>query len=539
MSEIFLAYQRGIGGFRKIVALKTILPDTRGREDMVRMFLNEAKVSAEFNHPNIVQVYDLGIEKDTLFLTMEYVQGCSLIEMVRAYCVSQPTLPMGFVLAVVRDTALALSYAHSFVDMRHRKKPVIHRDVSGKNIMVTFDGTTKLLDFGIAKMQGTAALTCAGIVKGTTGYMSPEQLLGKNLDGRSDIFSLGIVLHECLTGYRLFHETTPSKTKMMVLNSEVPTPSSINPRIPSVLDAVVMKALELKPEKRFQTALELARALEEAAEETIWKAEQIGQLVSQHFSQRREETRIRIEEVRARLNELTGQIRLEDALIQNLSEGAQPSEFDAPLTEVKDEAATPQGGGSEFTQVADEKQLREEKTSPATQLDLLMLANASSLKHAASLSEQAAPSSEHTDSSLEQMAPPAEHVASASEQTAPPSKHAAPPAEHAASASEQTAPPSKHAAPPAEHVASASEQTAPPSKHVAPPSRRSALVPVFVPSAQETAAPLPSAQNKEDMPLKRLFSRFLDCGYFTLFFVSLLSGVVLAVLLFFTVFGPY
>jgi len=300
-----------------MVALKTILPDTRGHEDTVRMFLNEARVTAEFNHPNIVQVYDLGIDHDMLFLAMEYVQGCSLTEMVRACCAAQQTLPLGFTLAVVRDTALALSYAHGFVDMRHRKRPVIHRDIAGKNMMVTYEGTTKLLDFGIAKMQGTASLTLAGIVKGTAGYMSPEQLLGKPLDGRSDLFSLGIVFHECLTGYRLFHETSPSRKKKAVLKNQIPAPSSLNSDIPSALDGVVMKALERNPDNRFQSALEFARALEEAAGEHLWRAEQIGQLVSQHFSKRREHTRKLIEEVQTRLNEFTGQIKIEEFLAQN------------------------------------------------------------------------------------------------------------------------------------------------------------------------------------------------------------------------------
>jgi len=313
MSEIFLGYQRGIGGFRKMVVLKTILPDTRGQEEVVRMFLNEARVTAELNHPNIVQVYELGIDNDMLFLAMEYIQGCSMIEMVRACAAVQQNLPMGFVLTTVRDTALALWYAHTFVDMRHRKRPVIHRDIAGKNIMVSYEGTTKLLDFGIAKMQGTDPLTFAGTVKGTTGYMSPEQLLGKPLDGRSDIFSLGIVIHECLTGYRLFHETQ----KKAVLSNEIHAPSAFNSSIPKALDAVIMKALEKKPDKRFQSALEFARALEGAAGEHMWKAEQVGQLVSLHFAKRREHTRKLLEEVRERLKEFTGQVEMEDFLQKN------------------------------------------------------------------------------------------------------------------------------------------------------------------------------------------------------------------------------
>jgi len=310
-----------------MVALKTILPDTRGHEEMVRMFLNEARVSAEFSHPNIVQVYDLGIENDMLFLAMEYVQGCTVVEMVRACHAAKQNLPMGFSLAVVRDTALALSYAHTFVDMCHRKRPVIHRDVAGKNIMVTHEGTTKLLDFGIAKIQGAASHTFAGTVKGTKGYMSPEQLLGLPLDGRSDIFSLGIVTHECLTGFRLFHETSPEKKKTAILNNEIHPPSSLNPNIPKPLDRVVMKALEKKPEDRFQSALEFARALETAAGEHIWRAEQVGKLVSQLFSKRREQTRELIEEAQLRLHDTNEQIQIEHFLHNRAFQSVPSSPF--------------------------------------------------------------------------------------------------------------------------------------------------------------------------------------------------------------------
>src|SRR5438874_1368217 len=162
MAELFLAYQRGLAGFRKIVVLKSILPDTRGEEDLVRMFLSEAQITAQFNHPHIAQVFDLDIDGDVLFIAMEFVQGCTLVE-------------------------LALHYAHSFVDARGRKQPVIHRDVAEKNIMVTHEGTTKLLDFGIAKHgSGGARMTSVGQVKGSTGYMSPEQIRGETLDARSD-----------------------------------------------------------------------------------------------------------------------------------------------------------------------------------------------------------------------------------------------------------------------------------------------------------------------------------------------------------------
>src|ERR1043165_7948907 len=257
MSEIFLAYQKGLAGFRKIVVLKSILPDIRGEEEFVRMFLDEAKTTALFNHPNIAQVFDLDVDGETLFLTMEFVQGCTLVEMARACRQAKEPIPIGFTLLAVRDTALALHYAHTFTDPRGRKQVVIHRDVAEKNIMVTYEGTTKLLDCGIAKALGMGSgRTSVGMVKGTSGYMSPEQIRGEPLDPRSDVFSLGVVLHECLTGMRLF----PGKT-------------------PAASGGVVLKALQRDRDSRYATSLEFARAIEKASSGQMWHPEQSGELV--------------------------------------------------------------------------------------------------------------------------------------------------------------------------------------------------------------------------------------------------------------------
>ncbi|MBX5481238.1 MAG: serine/threonine protein kinase, partial [Myxococcaceae bacterium] len=310
MSEIFLAFQRGLAGFRKYVVLKQILPDIKGEEEFVRMFLDEARITAAFNHPNIAQVFDLDIQDGELFLAMEFVPGATLVEVARATRQRNEAIPIGFTLQAVRDTALALHYAHTFTDPLGRPQTVIHRDVAEKNIMVTYEGVTKLLDFGIAKALGHSSRTSVGMVKGTSGYMSPEQILGEPLDARSDIFALGVVLHECLTGMRLFHGRTPEEAMMQALKGEVLPPSAQNAALPPELDQVTLKALQRRRDDRYATALELARAIERAAGPHIWHPEQSGEFVTRLFAQRRDATRKLMSEAQAMASELTGDFQL-------------------------------------------------------------------------------------------------------------------------------------------------------------------------------------------------------------------------------------
>jgi hypothetical protein len=309
MAEIFLASKRGLAGFTKPVVLKKILPDIQGQEEFVQMFLDEAKVTAAFNHPHIAQVFDLDVDEGELFLAMEFVPGATLIEVARACRATNEPMPPGFGLAAVRDTALALHYAHTFTDALGQSSPVIHRDVAEKNIMVTYEGVTKLLDFGIAKSLSAVSRTAAGMVKGTSGYMSPEQILGEPLDARSDLFSLGVVLHECLTGMRLFPGKAPLAVVNAVLKGPIPEPSRTNKAIPPELDAIVLKALARKRADRYATTLEFARALERAVGPLIWLPEQSSELMRRLFAERREQTRQLLASGRAGVDS-TGVVKL-------------------------------------------------------------------------------------------------------------------------------------------------------------------------------------------------------------------------------------
>lgn len=323
MAEIFLASQRGLAGFHKLVVLKQILPDIRGEEEFVRMFLDEAKVTAAFNHPHIAQVYDLDIADGELFLSMEFVPGATLVEVARACRQANTPIPMGYSLMAVRDTAVALHYAHTFTDPLGRPSPVIHRDVAEKNIMVTYEGVTKLLDFGIAKSLARASRTAVGMVKGTSGYMSPEQIMGEPLDARSDLFSLGVVLHECLTGMRLFYAKQAEAMMNAVLRCEVTPPSRTNKHVPPELDAIVMRALSKRREDRYASTPEFARAIERAVGPLIWHPEQSSELMLRLFSDRREQTRQLLMSGQNDTGDTTGVVNLAKVMAM----GVEPSEL--------------------------------------------------------------------------------------------------------------------------------------------------------------------------------------------------------------------
>ncbi|MDY7233164.1 serine/threonine-protein kinase [Hyalangium rubrum] len=332
MAEIFLAAQRGLAGFRKLVVLKQILPDIKGEEEFVRMFLDEARVTAVFNHPHIAQVYDLDVADGELFLAMEFVQGATLVEVAKACRAANEPIPIGLSLAAARDTALALHYAHTFTDPLGRPASVIHRDVAEKNIMVTYEGVTKLLDFGIAKNLARKSRTQVGMVKGTSGYMSPEQILGEPLDPRSDLFSLGVVLHECLTGLRLFHAKNPMEGAGAVLQGQVPAPSRSNKSVPPELDAIVLRTLSRKREDRYASTLEFARALERAVGPLIWHPEQNAELIRRLFSERREQTRQLLMAGQALSGDATGEVRVSQifSLAAFQQAPVQPEESTAP-----------------------------------------------------------------------------------------------------------------------------------------------------------------------------------------------------------------
>jgi hypothetical protein len=289
MSELFLALRRGEAGFSKLVVLKRVRPEVAQDADFVGRLLEEGNLMGAFTHPNIAQVFDVGKEGDEYFLVLEFVPGVTLLELISAATSEAEPLPVGFSLAVAREAALALHHAHAFTDQTGAPRPVIHRDVAPKNIMVSYDGDTKLLDFGVAKTSHDR--TQVGSVVGTPAYMSPEQASLKHLDPRSDVFSLGVTLHESLTGRRLFGGTGISDTLSAVQHQPILPPSASNGAVPAAVDEAVLRALDRSRELRFQTARDFARALELAAGSELWGADRVAAVVEHFFSSRRAEVR--------------------------------------------------------------------------------------------------------------------------------------------------------------------------------------------------------------------------------------------------------
>lgn len=289
MAEIFLGFARAGPFVGRPVVIKRILNEQREDPNALQMLLDEAKMTATLSHQNVAQVMDLENHEEDVLLVIEFITGANVEELVEAYTARQEPVPLGFAISVIREAAQGLGHAHQHKSARGEPQPIVHRDVTPRNVMVDFDGNTKVLDFGIARAKGSERRTQAGMVRGTTAYMSPEQAIGKELDPRSDLFSLGTIFHELLTGKRLFYKGNPGQEMAAVYEGEIPVPSQVNRRVPRALDSVVMRMLERKLDKRYQNATELIRDLSLAAGSTAWSRERCAELVKERFTARQKD----------------------------------------------------------------------------------------------------------------------------------------------------------------------------------------------------------------------------------------------------------
>src|SRR5580698_597481 len=269
MAELFLAIQRSVGGFEKLTVIKRILPAMNQDQGFIEMLLHEARIAATLSHPNVVQVFDLGMVDGAYFIAMEHVQGEDLRAIVRQLKSRNAIdFPMEPALSIVLGVCAGLAYAHEKRDLNGAPLNIVHRDVSPQNVIVTFSGDVKVVDFGIAKSDARPGEdTESGRLKGKVPYMSPEQARGEGVDWRGDIFAVGVILFELTTGRRLFKTASEYETLKLICDREYPLPSHVRPGYPPALEAIVMRALAKDRAERWQSAREMQGALEEFVRE--------------------------------------------------------------------------------------------------------------------------------------------------------------------------------------------------------------------------------------------------------------------------------
>jgi eukaryotic-like serine/threonine-protein kinase len=262
MATVWVAVERGPSRDQdRIIAVKAILTDLAGDPEFVKMFLDEGRIVRLIRHPNVVDVYEVGEAEGIVYMSMEWVEGDTLHAVIAEAGKRRP-IPPEMAVRIIADAAGGLHAAHEVKDETGNLLGVVHRDVSPHNILIGRDGSAKLVDFGVARAMGRMSdATSAGQLKGKFGYMSPEQAMAKKVDRRSDIFSLGTVLFELTTGRRLFRGEHDAETLHLVVGGKIPKPTALEADYPPALEAIVLKALERDPNRRFQTAEELREAL--------------------------------------------------------------------------------------------------------------------------------------------------------------------------------------------------------------------------------------------------------------------------------------
>src|SRR3954470_17499418 len=262
MARIYLARVTGIGAFERHVVLKVISPERAQDVTSVQMFLDEARLAASLNHHNVAQVFEVGEEAGIHFLAMEYVHGQDLRALLAKAGSVGTRVPLELALTIIAGAAAVLDHA------RERRSPdgtpmgIVHRDVSPSNLMIGYDGALKLLDFGIAKAAMRSVETQSGIIKGKFAYMAPEQCRGRDVDRRSDVFSLGINLYEVSTQHRCFRADSDFDTMHRIVTGDIVRPTRLIHSYPPALEAIVMKALALDPAQRYASAGQLLEAIE-------------------------------------------------------------------------------------------------------------------------------------------------------------------------------------------------------------------------------------------------------------------------------------
>ena len=289
MAEVYKAKQHGVEGFERTVAIKRILPHIARDPNFIAMFQAEAKLAVQLQHGNIAQIYKLGRHGDTFYIALEYVDGRDVGAILDHAQRSNNPAPAALACYILARVCDGLDYAHNKTDPRGNPLNIIHRDISPPNILVSYEGEVKIIDFGLAKAASSTIQTQKGIIKGKLAYMSPEQVRGATIDHRSDVFAAGVVFFEILTGTRLFRGNSDLETFEKVRACHVPRPSNLNPNIPRRLEQILLTALARDPDRRFQSAGALHDRLKEFmfSKRLITRSEHLGQWMRETFPKTR------------------------------------------------------------------------------------------------------------------------------------------------------------------------------------------------------------------------------------------------------------
>ena len=291
MGEIFLARQRGVAGFDRLVILKSLLPDLAESASAVDMFLDEARVAATLNHPNVVSIYEVGQWDNVYFIGMEYIEGENVGKFMRLILEKKERMPPPVCARIIHDAAVALDYAHRANDVEGRPLMIVHRDVSPENIMVRIDGVTKVVDFGIAKAARRLVETQTGIIRGKLTYMAPEQAFASNVDRRADVFSVGVLLWEAIAGERLWGQLSDPEIVSRLMQEKIPLVTTVRPDAPADLVELCVRSLARDPDRRPASAADLRSEIETfiALHDLQVTTEGLGALVIELFAAERDE----------------------------------------------------------------------------------------------------------------------------------------------------------------------------------------------------------------------------------------------------------
>ncbi len=294
MAEVFRGEATSVAGFKKQVAIKRVLPHLASNEKFIKMFLDEARLSARLSHANIVQVFDIGRVEGTYFIVMEYIDGVNLKAVVEYLRARSEPVSVALAVHVTVKVCEGLHYAHELTDTDGHPLHIVHRDISPPNVLISKRGEVKIVDFGLAKAAHSVEKTEPGVVKGKFSYLAPETALGQEADSQADIYAVGIMLWEMLAGRKLYQGETDYQTVQMVQRSQVPSLRDLNPDVPEALERILMKALAREKAQRYRTAQHMGVELERflAQNRMFASAFDLGELVGRVAEEKARSARV-------------------------------------------------------------------------------------------------------------------------------------------------------------------------------------------------------------------------------------------------------